>query len=80
MRQGLAPREACLKTLERVVAMTEPRLLDRQGRPTFNLNFYAVAKDGRYGSASIYEGAQFAVADSSGVRLEPTAFLYRRGG
>jgi N4-(beta-N-acetylglucosaminyl)-L-asparaginase len=79
MRQGLPPGEACLKTLERVVAMTEPRLLDAQGRPTFNLNFYAVAKDGRYGSAAIYEGARFAVADAAGVRVEPCAFLLRRG-
>ena len=80
MRQGLAPREACLKTLERVVALTEKRLLDSNGRPTFNLNFYAVAKDGRYGGASIYEGAKFAVADSQGARLESTAFLYKRSG
>jgi N4-(beta-N-acetylglucosaminyl)-L-asparaginase len=79
MRQGLAPREACLKTLERVVAMTEPRLLDKQGRPTFNLNFYAVAKDGRYGGASIYEGTRFAVADAQGARLEPCAHLFTRG-
>ena len=79
MRQGLAPREACLKTLERVVAMTESRLLDRQGRPTFNLNFYAVAKDGRYGSAAIFEGARFAVADAQGARLETCAFLFKRG-
>jgi N4-(beta-N-acetylglucosaminyl)-L-asparaginase len=79
MRQGLAPRDACLKTLERVVAMTPQRLLNAQGRPTFNLNFYAVAKDGRYGGASIFEGAHFAVADPAGVRIEPCAQLYRRG-
>jgi N4-(beta-N-acetylglucosaminyl)-L-asparaginase len=78
MRQGLAPREACLKTLERVVAMTEPRLLDEQRRPTFNLNFYALAKDGRYGSAALYEGSRFAVADSAGVRVEECAYLMRR--
>lgn len=78
MRQGLAPREACLKTLERVIAMTESRLLDKQGRPTFNLNFYAVSKDGRYGAASIYEGARFAVADAQGARLEQTAYLFKR--
>ena len=79
MRQGLAPREACLKTLERVVAMTEPRLLDERQRPTFNLNFYALAKDGRYGSAALYEGSRFAVADSAGVRVEECAYLMRRG-
>lgn len=79
MRQGLAPREACLKTLERVVAMTEPRLLDERQRPTFDLNFYALAKDGRYGSAALYEGSRFAVADSAGVRIEECAYLLRRG-
>lgn len=79
MRQGLAPREACLKTLERVVAMTEPRLLDERQRPTFNLNFYALAKDGRYGAAALYEGSRFAVADSAGVRVEECAYLLRRG-
>jgi N4-(beta-N-acetylglucosaminyl)-L-asparaginase len=78
MRQGLAPRDACLKTLERVVAMTEPRLLDAQQRTTFDLTFYAVAKDGRYGSAALYEGARFAVADSAGVRVEESAYLWRR--
>ncbi len=79
MRQGLAPREACLKTLERVVAMTEQRLLDARQRPTFDLQFYALAKDGRYGSAALYEGSRFAVADSAGVRVEECGYLLRRG-
>ena len=78
MRQGIAPEQACLKTLERVVAATEPRLLDDQGRPRFNLNFYAVAKDGRFGAASIWSGSRYAVADARGARLENSAFLYRR--
>lgn len=78
MRQGATPQQACLRTLERVVAMTERRLLNDRGRPRFNLNFYAVAKDGRFGGASIYQGARFAVADARGARLEDTAFLFRR--
>lgn len=76
MRQGLSPRDACLRTLERVVKMTEPRLLDSRGRPRFNLNFYAVAKDGRYGAASVYPGGRFAVADARGTRVEDSAHLY----
>ncbi|MBX3174393.1 MAG: N(4)-(beta-N-acetylglucosaminyl)-L-asparaginase [Gemmatimonadaceae bacterium] len=79
MRQGLSPQAACLKTLERIVAMTERRLLDERGRPTFDIQFYAISKDGRYGSATMYEGAEFAVADSNGARVEKCAFLYRRG-
>ena len=78
MRQGMAPEQACLKTLERVVAATEPRLLNEQGRPRFNLNFYAVSKDGRYGAAAIWSGAEFAVADAKGARLEKSAFLFQR--
>ncbi len=77
MRQGLAPEQAALKTLERVVAMTERRLLSDNGRPRFDLQFYAVAKDGRYAAASLYEGARFAVCDAQGARVENSAFLYR---
>ena len=78
MRAGVRPQQACLKTLERVVAMTEKRLLDEQGRPRFNLNYYALAKDGSYGAASIYSGGQFAVADAKGARLENSAYLFKR--
>lgn len=77
MRQGVAPEQACLKTLERVVAMTEPRLLDAHGRPRFNLQFYALARDGRFGAATMYEGARFAVADERGARRVECAYLYR---
>jgi N4-(beta-N-acetylglucosaminyl)-L-asparaginase len=78
MRRGLAPQQACLETLQRVVAMTERRLLDERGRPRFDLNFYAIAKDGSYGGASIYSGGRFAVADAKGARLEDSAFLFKR--
>lgn len=85
MRSGAAPREACLQVLKRVVAMTEPRLLDEHGRPLFSLNFYAVAKDGRFGAATMYEmppefaelnSDRFAVADANGARLERSAPLF----
>jgi N4-(beta-N-acetylglucosaminyl)-L-asparaginase len=75
MRQGMAPDEACMKTIDRVIAMTERRLLER-GRPLFDLQFYALAKDGRFGSATAYEGARFSVADSQGARLLPMPFKF----
>jgi N4-(beta-N-acetylglucosaminyl)-L-asparaginase len=77
MRQGLSPDEACMKTIDRVIAMTEPRLLDK-GRPLFDLQFFALAKDGRFGSASAYEGDHFAVADASGARILPMPFRFTR--
>ena len=78
MRQGLAPEVAVLKTLERLVAMTENRLLRPDGRPNFDIQFYAVAKDGRYAAGTLYEGAQFAVCDEKGARLEKCVHLYPR--
>ncbi len=78
MRQGLAPEVAVLKTLERLVAMTEPRLLRPDGRPNFDIQFYALAKDGRYAAGTLYDGAQFAVCDDRGARLEKCVSLYPR--
>jgi N4-(beta-N-acetylglucosaminyl)-L-asparaginase len=73
----MSPDQACMKTIDRVIAMTERRLLDN-GRPLFDLQFYALAKDGRFGSATAYEGGQFAVADSQGARLVPMPFKFAR--
>ena len=77
MRQGKSPEEALRIVMERVIAMTEKRLLGANGRPLFDLTFYAVTKDGRYAGACAYEGTQFAVADAKGARLEQCAFLFR---
>lgn len=78
MRRGKSPEEACLEVLRRAIAMSEPRLLDEKGRPRYDLQYYAIAKDGRYGSATMYQGARFAVADAKGARLEACAYLFTR--
>ena len=77
MRQGDSPQAALMKVVERVIATTEARLLDDRGRPKFDLEFYAVAKDGRYAGASCYEGSRFAVCDEKGARLESSAYLFK---
>lgn len=77
MRAGLGPEAACLATLERVAHLTRDPLLKRpDGRPAFNLRLYAVSKSGAYGSAAIWGGGRFAVADSRGARIEDQAPLY----
>jgi N4-(beta-N-acetylglucosaminyl)-L-asparaginase len=76
MRRGLAPTDACLETLKRAVRLTQPRLL-KNGRPTFNLNFYAVNKRGEFGAASIYPN-QYAAHDGKEGALRDTAYLYQR--
>ncbi len=67
-----------MNVLKRIADKAEPRLRDRRGRPQFGLWFYAVAKDGRYGGASMWSGGEFAVCDATSARLEPCAYLYKR--
>jgi N4-(beta-N-acetylglucosaminyl)-L-asparaginase len=78
MRQGMSPEQALIKVMERVIAMTEKRLLNDKGRPYFDLTYYAVNKKGEYAGACAYEGATFAVADAKGARTEPCVYLYKR--
>lgn len=77
MRQGIPPERALITVMQRVIAMTERRLLDANGRPYFNLSYYAVNKQGEYAGASAYEGGAFAVCDANGPRLERSAFLFK---
>ena len=77
MRLGRSPEQALIEVMQRVIAMTESRLLDDRGRPYFDLQFYAVHKDGRYAGGSAYEGANFAVCDEKGPRLEKTVYLFK---
>jgi N4-(beta-N-acetylglucosaminyl)-L-asparaginase len=77
MRNGMSPEQAILRVMERVIAMTEPRLLDERGRPFFDLQFYALAKDGRFAGATAYQGGKFAVADAQGARLVDCAYLFK---
>ena len=78
MRNGKAPEEALLEVMRRVIAMTERRLLDENGRPYFDLSYYAVAKDGRFAGATCYEGGRYAVCDAQGPRLMEAAYLFKR--
>ena len=80
MRSGLSPTDACLEALRRIVAFTvEPRLQREDGRPSFNVNYYAVNKNGEYGGAAIWSGARFAVcAEGQEARREDSAYVFER--
>jgi N4-(beta-N-acetylglucosaminyl)-L-asparaginase len=78
MRQGMSPEQALIKVMERVIAMTEKRLLNDKGRPYFDLNFYAVNKKGEYAGSCAYEGSSFAVCDANGARVEKMVYLYKQ--
>ncbi len=77
MERGLTPTEACLEACKRIVDRThEPRMFDENKRPRFSVTFYAVRKDGAYGSACILKGGHAAVCiDGKAQRLE-SEFLY----
>jgi N4-(beta-N-acetylglucosaminyl)-L-asparaginase len=76
MRRGASPREAGLEVLRRIVQHTPPRLLDRDGRPDFDLMLYLLAKDGSYAGVCLRGPAKFAVTDERGTRQEPCAPLF----
>jgi len=77
MRQGMTPEQSLMKVMERVIALTERRLLNDRGRPLFDLQFYALAKDGRFAGATAYETTDFAVCDERGPRLVDCAYLFK---
>jgi len=79
MRRGMAPADACLETLRRVMAMTPARLILPDGRPAFDLKFYAVNKLGDFGAGSLYPGG-FAVHDGREATFRDAAHLYERAG
>ena len=62
MEDGLTPTEACMEACKRIVERTKrPHLLGPDGRPNFQVTFYALRKDGAYGSACLQPGGSFAV-------------------
>jgi len=77
MRAGRKPLDAILDILARVVDQSRKNgNADGDGKPTFNLSLYALAKDGAYASASLFEKVSFAVADAAGARLEVGGHLF----
>ena len=74
MRKGMKPTDACLEALGRVARNYNG---DKKKLATFHLYYYAVNKDGEFGSASLWKNgyeagkvAKFAVCDAAGSRLE----------
>jgi N4-(beta-N-acetylglucosaminyl)-L-asparaginase len=73
MRQGKSPTDACLEAMGRVARNYKN---DKKKLGTFHLYFYAINKDGAFGSASLWANgyergkkASYAVNDGSGSRL-----------
>ncbi len=79
MRQGKSPEEACLLACKRISEQTKmKRLLDEQGRPKFNVSFYAINKRGEHGAASIWSGGSYCLNDGTTNKKFDTSYLYKR--
>lgn len=79
MRAGKHPKDACLAACERIAKATKvDRLRDADGRPNFNVKFYALDRTGRFGGAAIW-GGEMAVCDAKGNRKEALAALFPGG-
>ncbi len=79
MARGKSPEEACLEACKRIVEHNkERRWQDDQGRPTFNVKFYALNKKGEFGGAGIFSPCEIAVHDGTSARRVQTAYLYKK--
>ena len=84
MRKGMKPADACLEALGRVARNYNG---DKKKLTTFHLYFYAVNKDGEFGSASLWKNgyeeskiAKFAVHDGTEARLVPCKTFFDEAG
>lgn len=84
MRQGRDPKDACLEVLKRIARNYDN---DQARLAKFDITFYALRKDGVYGSATLWSGRErngqirpqtFAVNDGGASRRENCAYLYER--
>jgi len=79
MGRGLSPLDACLKQIERIADKTRrvPRLCDKNGRPNFGLDFYAVNIKGEFAAATIWSGGKYAAHDGQKNELREAAYLFK---
>lgn len=84
MRHGMDPKQACLDALKRIARNYNH---DRAKLEKFDINFYALRKDGAHAGASLWNAVrrrgawvarQYAVADGGAARLENCVFLLER--
>jgi len=76
MRSGTKPVEAALELLQRVAGKAQPRQLDEQGCPNFNLQLFVLSKEGLHAGVAMSGSKQIAVADETGARLERCTPLF----
>jgi N4-(beta-N-acetylglucosaminyl)-L-asparaginase len=67
MRRGKSPKDAGMEALRRIKANTiEKRLLNKEGNPSFGINFYVLNARGEHAGVTMFEGAKYAVCTEAG--------------
>lgn len=83
MRQGKSPTDACLEALRRVVHNYD---FDKSRLKMFDLQFYALNKNGEYGAASLWSSngdgqpISYAVHDGTQAKSVPCTPLFQGAG
>jgi N4-(beta-N-acetylglucosaminyl)-L-asparaginase len=85
MRHGMSPKDACLDVLKRIARNFNN---DAEKLRQFDINFYALRKDGQYAGAALWgwnhrdgrtpRRSRFAVNDGGESRHEDSVYLYER--
>lgn len=83
MRHGMSPKDAVMDCLKRVSRNYNH---DKDRLAKFDINFYALSKNGQYAGASLWNqkkrngewSRNFTINDGGESRLEPCIFLYQR--
>ncbi|MFQ5718712.1 MAG: N(4)-(beta-N-acetylglucosaminyl)-L-asparaginase [Acidobacteriota bacterium] len=79
MAAGASPEEACLRVLQKIADWSKaPQLVNDEGRPNFNVKFYAVNKQGAHAGAALWSDSRYAVHDGSQARLADCAYLFKK--
>lgn len=77
LANGRSAVDACLDACKRIARMTKvPRLLNDKGEPDFNVEFYAIDKQGNAGGARLRGGGRFAKMSENGLELVEHASLF----
>lgn len=74
MRDGRHPKDAGMEALRRIRDSTrDPRLMDEEGRPAFNVRFFLLNKKGQHAGVAMYAGgdaeAEYALCTEEGAEL-----------
>jgi N4-(beta-N-acetylglucosaminyl)-L-asparaginase len=78
MRRGRSPTDAVREALRRIAetSVRDPKRRRPDGKTTFNVSFYALAKDGTFAGGCMYPGGKMAVHDGDSARIVVLDPLY----